>query len=243
MFFNLCNNQQNNCPNRNQRVIVSTVGPRGPVGPTGPQGPQGPAGPQGPIGLTGATGATGATGPQGPAGPQGPIGLRGATGATGATGPQGPIGLTGATGATGATGPQGPVGPTGPQGPAGVDGLSNAVYALTSNGTLAPSEASPVAISVQTPNNTTTVAGGTLTVTAGYYLVTYFITGSSADMNLSLNQNGTVVSTILSASTITDTFEKTAIIFAPTTQTLTLTNTGSDTINYLSIGITAVKLA
>lgn len=222
MCFNLCSNSNCNCQNRNQRVIVSTVGPRGPVGPTGPQGPQGvqgETGPQGPIGPTGATGATGATGPQGP------IGL---------TGPQGPIGPTGATGATGATGPQGPQ---------GIPGLSNALYAVTTNGTLESGAIAPVVTSVQTPNNTTTVTDGTITVASGYYLITFFLTGNSTDVDLTLNQNGNTVATISSASTINDTFEKTVILFAPTTQDLTITNASGDTLNYSSIGVTIVKLA
>ncbi len=214
MCFNLCcNNQNNNCPNRRQ-VIVSTIGPRGPVGPTGPVGPVGPQGPQG------EQGPIGATGPVGPVGPQGPIGL---------TGPQGPIGLTG---------PQGPVGPQGPE------GLSNAIYALATAGTVASGAQIPLVASIFTPNNTTTIVDGTANLTPGYYLVTYQITASSPNTSLSLNQNGTTISTITSGTTTGDTLSKTLLVFASTSPTtLSLVNTGANTITYQDVGLTVVKLA
>ncbi|MBR5439441.1 MAG: collagen-like protein [Clostridia bacterium] len=249
MCFNFCSNSQNNCQNRNQRVVLTAVGPRGPVGPTGPQGPQGP---QGETGPQGPVGATGAIGPQGPIGLTGPQGPQGETGATGATGPQGPVGATGATGPqgpqgpiglTGPQGPQGETGATGPQGEPGPAGLSNAVYALAENGTLAVAATAPLETELATPDSTSTVTGGNIAIEAGYYLVTFYVTGTSTDLSLTLNQNGTAVSEISSASTINDTFEKTVMIYAPTAQILTVTNTGTDAIDYSSIGVTVTKLA
>ena len=84
-----------------------------------------------------------------------------------------------AIGPRGPVGPTGPVGPQGPQGPQGDAGLSNALYALTTNGTLTSGAIAPVAANVATPNNTTTVSGGVLTLQAGYYLVSFFVTGAS----------------------------------------------------------------
>ena len=148
-----------------------------------------------------------------------------------------------AIGPRGPVGPTGPVGPQGPQGPQGDAGLSNALYALTTNGTLTSGAIAPVAANVATPNNTTTVSGGVLTLQAGYYLVSFFVTGASATLSLSLNQNGAVVTSVLSTSDTTDTQSETVLVYLPTTQNLTLTNTDTAALPYTSIGITVVKLA
>ena len=107
LFSNSCsicggNRTINRCPSATN-VIVRNIGIPGATGPTGSTGPIGPTGPTGPAG----TGATG---------PIGPTGATGATGATCATGQIGPTGATGATGATGPIGPTGATGPTGPTG-------------------------------------------------------------------------------------------------------------------------------
>ena len=151
------------------------TGPMGPVGTQGVQGAQGPTGPSGSPGATGPTGPTGATGP---------------SGATGATGPAGPLGTAGEVGPTGATGPTGPagaageVGPTGATGPAGVappDAFASFIdyEDLFTSGdriTLFPS----------VPDPTGNITESTLTqvsLTAGYYLVTYSVSAILRDPN------------------------------------------------------------
>lgn len=151
------------------------TGPMGPVGTQGAQGAQGPTGPSGSPGATGPTGPTGATGP---------------SGATGATGPAGPMGTAGEVGPTGATGPTGPagaageVGPTGATGPAGVappDAFASFIdyEDLFTSGdriTLFPS----------VPDPTGNITESTLTqvsLTAGYYLVTYSVSAILRDPN------------------------------------------------------------
>ena len=229
MCFNLCNNNCNCMRNRNQVTTVGIVGPRGPVGPTGPQGltgPQGPAGPQGP------TGATGAVGPIGPVGPQGPIGLTGATGATGATGPQGPIGLTGATG------PQGPQGATGPA------GSSDAIFASSVDSTVAAGATAPLTLTTVTPSSTMSVNANAVTLSeAGYYLVSYFLTGNSTNVDYSLNLNGTTVASILDGDEEVMTASKTILINATAGSTLTLVNSSAVDLNVDSTGITILKVA
>ena len=225
MFFNCCNNGCNNC-NCRQRVIV------------GPQGPQGPRGPVGPTGPTGATGATGATGPQGP---QGPIGL------TGATGPQGPIGLTGATGPQGPQGPIGLTGATGPQGPQGEQGpagTSDALFANSGASTLEGGETAPLNLNTATPDTTMSVSANAVTVTeSGYYLVSYYLSGSSTNTNYSLNLNDTVVSTLLNVDEDINTLSKTLILNIPAGSSLTLSNSGTSTINVVNTGLTVLKIA
>ena len=227
MCFNFCCNNQNNCQNR-PRVIIGPQGPVGPRGPVGPTGPVGPIGPQGPIGLTGATGATGPIGPVGPVGPQGPIGLTGATGATGATGPQGPVG---------------PIGPQGPQGIQGPAGLADALFAESNVATIAVGSNVPLTLSTQTPTSTTTLTGDTLTLSQGYYLVTFYGTGSSPDYDLTLVVNGTQEFSLESDVTTLQTLSKTVILNVTEGTTLTLTNTGTGALALENGGISVVKLA
>ena len=141
----------------------------GPMGPVGTQGAQGAQGPTGPSGIPGAMGPTGATGP---------------AGATGATGPVGPMGPAGEVGPTGATGPAGEIGPTGATGPAGVappDAFASFIdyEDLFTSGdriTLFPS----------VPDPTGNITESTLTqvsLTAGYYLVTYSVSAILRDPN------------------------------------------------------------
>ena len=239
LFNNNCNcNCNNNC---RQRVIIGPqgpVGPRGPVGPTGPTGATGATGatgPQGPIGLTGATGATGATGPQGPIGPIGPIGPQGPQGE------QGPIGLTGATGATGATGPQGPAGPIGPQ---GEPGSADALYASSGASTVAAGATIPLTLNTATPESTITVGANAVTLTeAGYYLVTYYLTGESNVLSYSLNLNGASISTVVNESNGENTTSKTVLINATAGSSLTLVNTSAESIVVTDAGITVLKVA
>ncbi len=237
MCFNLCSNGRRCCNQERNTVIVSQVGPRGPVGPTGPQGP---AGPQGEIGPAGPTGATGAVGPIGPVGPQGPIGLTGATGATGATGPQGPTGATGPQGPQGPTGATGPQGPVGPQGPAGT---SDAVFANVLGGTVAEGGTFAIALNTSTTPTTITVANGVVTLPEGDYLVTYYANGASQDFNVSLNVDGTTVSTLATEDANLISLAKSVIVNAPATgTTLTLVNTGTSDFVTTDVGLTVLKL-
>lgn len=163
---------------------VGTQGVQGAQGPTGPSGSPGATGPTGPTGATGPSGATGATGPAGPMGTAGEVGPTGATGPVGATGPSGQIGPTGATGPTGPAGAAGEVGPTGATGPAGVappDAFASFIdyEDLFTSGdriTLFPS----------VPDPTGNITESTLTevsLTAGYYLVTYSVSAILRDPN------------------------------------------------------------
>ena len=170
--FNNCNRCNENIQPTNSnypRVITATV-----QGPIGPQGPRGATGPQGPIG------ATGATGPQGPQGVTGATGPQGPQGVTGATGPQGPIG------ATGATGPQGPAGPS----------LTDSIFTNVEPVTIGLTSALPLTLIEQTPNSTQTFATTGITLTDGYYLISYGFSGSSAtngNKSVALYSNGEFV--------------------------------------------------
>ena len=160
------------------------TGPKGPVGTQGAQGAQGPTGPSGIPGAMGPTGATGPAGATGATGPVGPMGPAGEVGPTGATGPAGPAGAAGEVGPTGATGPAGEIGPTGATGPAGVappDAFASFIdyEDLFTSGdriTLFPS----------VPDPTGNITESTLTqvsLTAGYYLVTYSVSAILRDPN------------------------------------------------------------
>ena len=231
MCFNLCSNERRNCHRERQPIIVSQIGPRGPVGPTGPQGIQGPQGEVGPQGPVGATGAVGPIGPIGPQGPQGPIGLTGPTGATGATGPQGPVGPIG---------PQGPQGATGPQGPAGT---SDAIYANLLGTTVATGDTFDVALNTATTPTTITVTDGVITLPEGDYLVSYYSNGASQDFNVSLNVNGTSVSTLATEDANLISLSKSVIVNSPATgTTLTLVNTGTADFVNTDVGLTVLKL-
>ena len=148
------------------------TGPMGPVGTQGVQGAQGPTGPSGSPGATGPTGPTGATGSSGATGPAGPMGTAGEVGPTGATGPTGPAGAAGEVGPTGATGPAGVAPP---------DAFASFIdyEDLFTSGdriTLFPS----------VPDPTGNITESTLTevsLTAGYYLVTYSVSAILRDPN------------------------------------------------------------
>jgi hypothetical protein len=130
------------------------------------------------MGATGPTGATGSIGATGPTGATGSIGATGPTGATGdigATGPTGATGSIGATGPTGATGDTGATGPTGPQ--------SSAVYANITATTTGPN-GNPVTFVAPDINrgDCITLDQNLQTITinaAGYYLVSYAISGTA----------------------------------------------------------------
>ena len=238
MCFNFCNNNPTRNCNR-PNVIVGPVGPqgpRGPVGPTGPQGPQGPIGPIGPIGPTGATGATG------PIGPIGPTGATGANGPIGPIGPIGPAGPTGATGPIGPAGPQGPTGATGPQGPAGETATNAFLYANLTSGVVSSDETFPLVANESSPISTIPIVDGIATLPIGYYLVTFEGEGETTDYNITLNLNGTPISSI--SSTVNGPYSKTVIINATTdNSTLSITNTGTATFTVTDIGMTIVKIA
>ena len=126
----------------------------------------------GPAGMTGPAGATGAAGPQGAMGPAGPTGARGEIGPTGATGPTGTTGPTGATGPTGTTGPAGAV-------PPDVFASFTDYEDLFVSGdqiTLYPSVADPT-------GNITESTLTQVSLTAGYYLVTYSVSAILRDPN------------------------------------------------------------
>ena len=243
--FNMCFYNYNNCCNNSRRLIIGAtgpVGPRGPVGPTGPQGIQGPQGETGATGPQGPQGETGATGPQGPQGLTGATGPQGPQGPTGATGPQGPQGLTGATG------PQGPTGATGPQGPqgeTGAAGSSDAIYANVTTGTVQNEQIVPIALTTATPAATMTVANNTVSLPSGYYLVSYYVTSPSADIDISLRQNGTEVSNILqndATETNTTTASKTILVAANEGDELTLYNGSTTALTITDVGITVLKV-
>lgn len=243
MCFNLCNNGCNRCCNNQQncnrpRVIV---GPQGPQGARGPVGPQGPQGEQGLIGPQGLTGATGATGPQGPQGLTGATGPQGPQGLTGATGPQGPQGLTGATGPQG---PQGLTGATGPQGPQGEPGTSDATYLSATASTVQASALVPLALDTQTPNSSMTVENNGVTLTSGYYLVSFYLTGSTTgtDIEVSLEQNASVISSIVDSGASTITSSKTLLVLASEGDALTLVNTSTSALNAEDVGLTVLKI-
>ena len=222
MCFNLCNNGCNRCCNNQQncnrpRVIVGPQGPQGARGPVGPQGPQGEQGLIGPQGLTGATG---------PVGPQGP---QGETGATGATGPQGPQGLTGATG---------------PQGPQGEPGTSDATYLSATASTVQADATIPLTLNTQTPNSSMTVENNGVTLTSGYYLVSFYLTGSTTgtDIEVSLEQNASVISSIVDSGASTITSSKTVLVSASDGDVLTLVNTATSALNAEDVGLTVLKI-
>ena len=228
---NRCSCNNNNCCQRRTFVPVYTVGARGPIG------PQGPAGPQGPIGPTGATGATGATGPQGP------IGL---TGATGPIGPQGPQGVQGPVG------PAGPVGATGPQGPQGEPGtaLSDSIYAGVNTATsVTAGSIIPITQLAVTPASTLTVADNSVVVgTAGSYLVSYFVNGSSgtAPHSTTLYQNGVALSgevLLQDASGTPEAAGKTILLNLASGDTLSLFNTSTTDADLSSATLTVVRVA
>lgn len=223
------NNRYCNNP-RPRTTIVTTMGARGPIGPQGPVGPQGPQGP------TGATGATGPVGPIGPIGPQGPTG---ATGATGATGPVGPIGPVG---------PQGPTGATGPVGPEGPSGTADIVYAVNLGDTVPANSAIPLTLGTSTTEATSTVSDNAVNLTtAGTYLVSYSVNGSSAGdpVIVSLQLDGVSIA----GETITESagtggdvsLSKTALITITEPASLSLFNDTDDSLTVNNAGLVVLK--
>ena len=201
--------------------------------PPGPRGPRGFTGPQGPIGPRGRMGPQGVQGPQGPQGPQG---------ATGATGPQGPQGPQGETGATGATGPQGPA------------GQSNALYASSgAQNEIAAGAIIPLTQTTATPLNTSSVSGGSVSLAAGYYLVTFGASGTNSSggsedtFAIQLYANGTGISgeTVTSTANNTETtnVSKTIVYNAAANGTLlSIHNAGTESIDVANANITVLKL-
>ena len=88
-----------------------------------------------------------------------------------------------------------------------------------------------------------TVSGNAVNLQEGYYLVSYGVTGTQTDgINLSLNLNGSPVSTLTNSSSDATTLSKTIVVNATGASTLTLTNSGTQTLNATDAYITAVKL-
>ena len=210
--------------------------------PPGPRGPRGFTGPQGPIGPRGLMGPQGVQGPQGP------------QGATGATGPQGPQGETGATGATGPQGPQGETGATGATGPQGPAGQSNALYASSgAQNEIAAGAIIPLTQTTATPLNTSSISGGSVSLTAGYYFVTFGANGTNSSggsedqFAIQLYANGTGISgeTITSTANNTETtsVSKTIVYNAAADGTLlSIHNAGTEAIDITNANITVLKL-
>jgi hypothetical protein len=78
---------------------------------------------------------------------------------------------------------------------------------------------------------------------AGYYLVSYYLTGTSSSVDYSLALNGTVISTILDSEAAVTTVSKTLLINTTAGSTLTLINTGDTTLAITDTGITVLKVA
>ena len=156
---------------------VGPIGQTGEPGPTGPTGPTGATGPAGPAGRTGE-GPTGPTGPAGPIGQTGEQGPTGPTGPTGATGPQGPAGTAGETGPTGAAGETGPTGATGPTGPAADIPDDTFASFINTQYTLVPG--TPISVFSDVTDSTGNIVlttPQTISLTAGYYLISYKVSG------------------------------------------------------------------
>ena len=117
------------------------------------------------------------------------------------------------------------------------------MFANATSGNLTAGATAQITENVQTPSSDITVSGGTVTLPEGYYLVNYFVTGTSASSNVALNQNGSPVSSIITADTTQETTSKSVIVNATAGTTLTLTNAGTADLNYNDIGMTVVKLA
>lgn len=224
------------CCGRNQiRPIINTnptvvVGPTGAQGPIGPQGIQGPAGPAGPAGATG---------------PQGPVGATGPQGSVGATGPQGPQGPQGPVGPAGATGPQGPQGPTGPALNENATIYNAASQSLTSGTAVSlPTVLTNNSLTTTTANTITVPSAGAYQIS----YTTSAATGAVSGDNVAVAVNGVVqtptqrsLSTTqgVSATYVLNLSANDAITIVPTvTSSATLTNTGgpSATLTVIRVG-------
>ena len=180
-------------------------------------------------------------GPPGPQGPRGPVGPTGPTGATGATGPQG---IQGIQGLTGAQGPQGLTGPQGIQGIQGEPGSADSVYVSSGGTTLTSGSTLPLTLNVSTPDTSMTVGTNTVTFTeAGYYLISYYLSGSATTTDLSLQENGTTVSSLINANAEATTLSKTVLINASAGSQVALVNTGANDITVTDSGMTILKVA
>ena len=116
-------------------------------------------------------------GEPGPMGPRGEPGPPGCPGERGETGPQGVTGLQGPQGATGPMGPRGEPGPRGPAGPPGYP--QNSIFAMFSGQELIMPENASLPLKVEIPDVTRNICLGNncfVTLTPGYYAVSYYIT-------------------------------------------------------------------
>jgi len=196
------------------------VGGSGNAGATGPTGATGVAGSTGPTGVAGATGPTGTAGAAGAAGATGATGA-GVTGATGPTGNTGTAGAAGATGATGATGPSGgatgATGPTGPAGTAAAGGSNTQVQY----------------------NNSTSLAGSTMTFASGTGAFTIGAP-STATTALTITQNSTSAHLDLKGSTSGTVSIKTAVAAGTWVMTLpSATGTSGQVLQTDGTGVTS----
>ena len=121
---------------------------------------------------------------------------------------------------------------------------ANAVYANVLSTTVVSGATIPIALNTEPSASNITVTNGAVNLTPGTYLVSYYLTGSGADVSASLNLNGTAVSTIETDFADTSTLSKTILVNAVTNpSTLTLTNTGTADLVVQDAGITVVKVA
>ena len=228
------------------------MGPGGFPGPTGPTGPAGATGATGPAGRSGE-GPTGPAGPTGPTGPPGPAGRsgEGPTGPTGPPGAAGPMGRMGEPGPTGPTGPAGIPGVTGPTGPPG--GTSEDAFASFINTQYILHSGTPIVVYESVPDTTGNIVQSspqTISLTAGYYLISYKVSGlfrTANYMQVTPYYNGAShLETGIYFATSTD--GSTAcgaaflILYAPTATEFTLNYSGSADALDGEINLTIFKL-
>jgi hypothetical protein len=173
--------------------IQGVQGNTGPAGGTiGPSGSQGPTGVTGPRGSTGSKGTTGSQGARGVTGIAGTNGTNGSPGATGSRGPTGTAGTNGTNGSPGATGSRGP---TGTAGTAGSGGVSQYAYIYNTSVETVAVESDVIFDSngLLTSGFTHTVnTTGITVVSAGFYKVTFSVSGTQASQ-FALFVDGTLV--------------------------------------------------
>ena len=178
----------------------------------------------------------------------------------GAAGPAGPTGLTGATGPAGAVGPTGPTGPggvagepgaTGPTGPAGE--VPDDVFASFINYQYILEPGSQIALFEDVTDPTGNIilkTPQTISLAAGYYLISYKVSGlfSKANyMQVTPSYNGTShLETGIYFATSTDGSSVCGASFiilkAPAPTVFTLTYSGSASATDGEINITILKL-
>lgn len=148
-------------------------------------------------------------------------------------------------------GPQGLQGPRGFTGAPGAPGLNGTLYAgVTGSPSVATDAIVPITAINSSPASPFTVAGGTITVPAGTYLVTFGMdanTGGAAIVEATLYVNGTA-STTEYVTAYTSTTEpalssKTVLLTFPTAGTLALYNTSEATATYDTGYITITQLS